>query len=114
MVKKLDDLKHMIEVMILDSYGLGDDSKSIMRSTTLLRIMKYSSPPLGEYTQGIHAHVDKALGTILCADQVSGLEMETKDGQWVKLSPSPTSLVFVVGDLLMVTTIHATWLCLEM
>ncbi|XP_050365268.1 probable 2-oxoglutarate-dependent dioxygenase AOP1 [Argentina anserina] len=101
MVKKLDELKHMIEVMILDSYGLGDNSKSILTSATLLRIMKYSSPPLGEYMQGLHAHTDKALSTILCDDQVSGLEIETKDGKWVKLSFSPTSLVFIVGDLLM-------------
>ncbi|KAM5569932.1 putative 2-oxoglutarate-dependent dioxygenase AOP1 [Rosa sericea] len=101
MVKKLDELKHMIEVMILDSYGLGEKSKSIMASMTLLRIMKYSPPPSGGSMQGLHAHTDKALSTILCDDQVSGLEIETKDGQWVKLSFSPTSLVFVVGDLLM-------------
>ncbi|KAK9946102.1 hypothetical protein M0R45_011579 [Rubus argutus] len=101
MMKQLDELKDMINLMILDSYGLGEKSNSTLHSKTLLRIMKYMAPPSGENTIGLPAHTDKALGTILCDDQVSGLEVETKDGQWVKLSLSPRSFVFVVGDSLM-------------
>ncbi|XP_062011609.1 probable 2-oxoglutarate-dependent dioxygenase AOP1.2 [Rosa rugosa] len=63
--------------------------------------MKYSSPPSGEYMQGLHAHADKVLSTIICDDQVSGLEFQTKDGQWIKFSLSPNSFVFIVGDPLM-------------
>ncbi|PRQ32158.1 putative gibberellin 2-beta-dioxygenase [Rosa chinensis] len=71
MVKKLDELKEMIEMMILDSYGLGENSDSIMACKTLLRAQKY------------------------------GLEFETKDGQWIKLSLPPSSFVFIAGDSLM-------------
>ncbi|KAK6248244.1 hypothetical protein QUC31_019809 [Theobroma cacao] len=45
-------------------------------------------------------HTDKFYGALLCEDRISGLEIETKDGQWVKLFPSPGSFVFIVGDLL--------------
>ncbi|KAL6215168.1 hypothetical protein ACLB2K_014599 [Fragaria x ananassa] len=101
MMKQLDELKEMINLMILDSYGLGENSTSTLQSKTLLRIMKYRAPPSKDYTTALPAHTDKGLGTILCDDQVSGLEVETKDGQWVTLSLSPRSLVFFVADALM-------------
>ncbi|BFG18788.1 hypothetical protein CerSpe_050620 [Prunus speciosa] len=101
MMKKLDELKDMIHMMILDSYGLGEKSNSIVPCKMLLRVMKYSAPPSGEYMKGLQAHTDKLFSTILCDDQVSGLEFETKDGQWNKLSLSPSSFIFFVGDPLM-------------
>ncbi|CAB4297215.1 unnamed protein product [Prunus armeniaca] len=60
MMRQLDELKDMIEMMILDSYGLGEKSDSIVPCKTLLR-----------------------------------------DGQWVKLSLSPSFFLFIVGDPLM-------------
>ncbi|PRQ32040.1 putative oxoglutarate/iron-dependent dioxygenase, non-heme dioxygenase domain-containing protein [Rosa chinensis] len=101
MMKQLDELKDMINLMILDSYGLEETSNLIMVSKTLLRLQKYTAPPSREYTMGSPAHTDKNFGTILFDDQVSGLEVQTKDEQWVKLSISPRSFVFVVGDSLM-------------
>ncbi|KAK9921840.1 hypothetical protein M0R45_030336 [Rubus argutus] len=101
MVKKLDELKEMIEMMILDSYGLGEKLNSIIECKTHLRVTKYDASPSGEYANGLPPHTDKLVSTILCDDQVSALEVETKDGQWVKCSLSPTSYVFIVGDLLM-------------
>ncbi|KAM5585380.1 putative 2-oxoglutarate-dependent dioxygenase AOP1 [Rosa sericea] len=101
MMKQLDELKDMINLMILDSYGLEETSNLIMVSKTLLRLQKYTAPPSREYTMGSPAHTDKNFGTILFDDQVSGLEVQTKDEQWIKLSISPRSFVFVVGDSLM-------------
>ncbi|KAK9921844.1 hypothetical protein M0R45_030340 [Rubus argutus] len=40
MVKKLDELKEMIEMMILDSYGLGEKLNSIIECKTHLRRLK--------------------------------------------------------------------------
>ncbi|KAG2700031.1 hypothetical protein I3760_07G214400 [Carya illinoinensis] len=101
-VKLLDELEHILELMILDAYGLGEKNKSIVEcKITLLRLMKYKAPPSGESMEGFVAHTDKGLFTILCEDQISGLEVETKDGQWIKLSPSPSSFVCFVGDSLM-------------
>ncbi|WRX33308.1 Oxoglutarate/iron-dependent dioxygenase - like 10 [Theobroma cacao] len=62
--------------------------------------MKYVAPPSAGYTTVGLPHTDKFYGALLCEDRISGLEIETKDGQWVKLFPSPGSFVFIVGDLL--------------
>ncbi|MBA0574455.1 hypothetical protein Golob_001654 [Gossypium lobatum] len=70
---------------------------------TLVRFMKYMAPPPGEYERGLFAHTDKPVSTIICDDQVSGLEIEVNDGQWIKLSLSPSSFCFVVGDPLKVS-----------
>jgi len=101
MMKQLDELKNMINLIILDSYGLGEKSTSTLQSKSLLRIMKYQAPPSGDYTIALPAHTDKGLGSILCDDQVAGLEVQTKDGQWVNLSISPRSFVFFDADCLM-------------
>ncbi|KAK3006294.1 hypothetical protein RJ639_015596 [Escallonia herrerae] len=101
MIEQLDELNSLIEKSILDSFGLGDKIESIMPSKTLLRVQRYKAPPNGDYLNGLDAHTDKLLSAILCADQVFGLEVQTKDGQWHKLSPSPNSFIFIVGDPLM-------------
>ncbi|XP_038993928.1 probable 2-oxoglutarate-dependent dioxygenase AOP1.2 [Hibiscus syriacus] len=59
------------------------------------------SPPSGVYKKAFHSHTDKSVSTIICDDLVSGLEIELNDGQWVKLSSTPGSFFFVVGDPLM-------------
>uniref|UniRef100_A0A7N0V363 Fe2OG dioxygenase domain-containing protein n=1 Tax=Kalanchoe fedtschenkoi TaxID=63787 RepID=A0A7N0V363_KALFE len=63
--------------------------------------MKYKFPPAGTSMDGLGAHTDKPLCVILFADQVSGLEVQTKDGRWLNLTVSPNSFVFMVGDPLM-------------
>lgn len=102
MLKSLDELNHLIGTMILDGFGLGEKIESIMECEPLLRVMKYQAPPSGEYMNGLVPHTDKGSYTLLCDDQVPGLEIETKGGQWIRLSPSPNSFIFFVGDLLMV------------
>ncbi|PRQ38842.1 putative isopenicillin N synthase [Rosa chinensis] len=58
MLKQLEELKDMINLMILDSYGLEDKSNSILESKTLLRLMKYMPPPSKDYTTGLTAHTE--------------------------------------------------------
>ncbi|KAK8319396.1 hypothetical protein V6Z11_A13G238900 [Gossypium hirsutum] len=58
--------------------------------------MKYMTPPPREYERGLFAHTDKPVSTIICDDQVSGLEIEVSDGKWIKLSLSPSSFCFVL------------------
>ncbi|MBA0873740.1 hypothetical protein Goshw_006506 [Gossypium schwendimanii] len=69
--------------MIIDSYGLGEKWESEMVNyKTLVRFMKYIAPPPGEYERGLFAHTDKSVSTIICDDQISGLEIEVDD-QWI-------------------------------
>ncbi|MBA0752634.1 hypothetical protein Gogos_001443 [Gossypium gossypioides] len=95
---QLEVLNKLILLMIIDSYGLAEDSLKI-NYTTSMRMMKYMTPPPGEYEIGLFAHTDKPVSTIICEDQILGLEIEVNDGQWIKLTNlSPSSFVFMVGD----------------
>ncbi|MBA0633170.1 hypothetical protein Godav_001805 [Gossypium davidsonii] len=99
MATQIEELNKLIWLMLIDSYGLGEKWESVMINyKTLVRFMKYMAPPPGEYKRGLFAHTDKPVSTIICDDHVSGLEIEVNDGQWIKLSLSPSSFCFVVGD----------------
>ncbi|KAG4113219.1 hypothetical protein ERO13_D13G210200v2 [Gossypium hirsutum] len=99
MATQIEELNKLIWLMLIDSYGLGEKWESVMINyKTLVRFMKYMAPPPGEYERGLFAHTDKPVSTIICDDHVSGLEIEVNDGQWIKLSLSPSSFCFVVGD----------------
>ncbi|KAG8471688.1 hypothetical protein CXB51_036373 [Gossypium anomalum] len=80
------------------THAFGEDSLK-MNYTMSMRMMKYMAPPPGEYETGLFAHTDKPVSTIICEDQIPGLEIEVNDGQWMKLTNlSPSSFVFMVGD----------------
>ncbi|MBA0728655.1 hypothetical protein Golax_001541 [Gossypium laxum] len=98
MATQIEELNKLIWLMIIDSYGLGEKWESVMINyKSLVRFMKYMAPPPGDYERGLFAHTDKPVSTIICDDQVSGLEIEV-NGKWIKLSLSPSSFCFVVGD----------------
>ncbi|OMO52412.1 Oxoglutarate/iron-dependent dioxygenase [Corchorus capsularis] len=108
MMKQLEELSEMIGLMIVDSYGLGEEAaESFMKHYMLLRLMKYLAPTSGEYTNVLIPHTDKCSSALLFEDRIAGLEIETKDGQWVKLFPSPGSFFFMVGDILMMRFLYA-------
>ncbi|PPS05081.1 hypothetical protein GOBAR_AA15581 [Gossypium barbadense] len=101
---QLKVLHKLIWLMLIDSYGLGEESLK-MNYTMSMRMMKYMAPPPGESETGLFAHTDKPVSTIICEDQIPGLEIEVNDGQWMKLTNlSPSSFVFMVGDPLKVLT----------
>ncbi|MBA0633191.1 hypothetical protein Godav_001816, partial [Gossypium davidsonii] len=87
--------------MLIDSYGLGDDPLK-MNYTTIMRMMKYMPPPPEKDEIGFFPHTDKPFSTLICENQIPGLEIELNNGQWIRLTNlSPSSFVFVVGDPLM-------------
>ncbi|MBA0622128.1 hypothetical protein Godav_007696 [Gossypium davidsonii] len=96
----MEELNHVIGLTIIDGYGLGEKREWLMKDYQLRRVMKYSAPPSGEYTNVVSAHTDKLCSALLCEDGISGLEIETKDGEWVKLCMPPGTFVFIYGDLL--------------
>ncbi|KAK5829730.1 hypothetical protein PVK06_013523 [Gossypium arboreum] len=87
-----------------ESFGLEDASNcnSSKASPNLCRFIAIitSAPQSGEYTNVVSAHTDKLCSALLCEDGISGLEIETKDGDWVKLCMPPGTFAFIVGDLL--------------
>ncbi|TYH27068.1 hypothetical protein ES288_A02G039800v1 [Gossypium darwinii] len=86
MATQIEELNKLIWLIIIDSNGLRGKWELVMKHW--------------DYERGLHAHTDKSISTIIFDNQVSGLEIEVKDSQWIKLSIYPSSFVFVVGDTL--------------
>ncbi|KAK7396205.1 hypothetical protein VNO78_17040 [Psophocarpus tetragonolobus] len=95
-------LDKMIRKMILESLGVEKYLDEHMNSTNYLaRLIKYEGPQTNEAKVGIAEHTDKNIFTTLCQNQVDGLEVQTKRGEWIKCKPStPNSFVVVTGDTL--------------
>jgi isopenicillin N synthase-like dioxygenase len=58
-------------------------------------------PDLGETQFGVAPHTDYGCLTLLWQDQVGGLEVQTREDEWVTAHPIKGTLVVNVGDLLM-------------
>lgn len=75
-------------------------------SASLLRILHY--PPLtgAEETQAVRAaaHEDINFLTILPVSHQPGLQVKTKDGQWINLSANTGNLIINTGDMLQETS----------
>ncbi|MEO8546013.1 MAG: 2-oxoglutarate and iron-dependent oxygenase domain-containing protein [Burkholderiaceae bacterium] len=54
----------------------------------------------GDKSFGVAPHTDFGVLTVLCQDDVGGLEVQDADGQWVQAPPIAGTLVVNVGDLL--------------
>ncbi|XP_059595823.1 probable 2-oxoglutarate-dependent dioxygenase AOP1 [Vitis vinifera] len=82
--KLVAELDQMVIKMLFESYGEEKYSDSHIGSTTsLLRPLKYRAPKMMETNLGLNSHKDKSFMTILQQNQVDGLEIETKDGEWI-------------------------------
>lgn len=58
------------------------------------------APDLGEDQFGVGPHTDFGVLTVLCQDDVGGLQVRGLDGEWVHAPPVPGALVVNVADLL--------------
>ncbi|KAK2651421.1 hypothetical protein Ddye_011277 [Dipteronia dyeriana] len=97
----LSELDGTIRRMVLESFGLEKYMDEHMNSTNyLLRVMKYKGPQTSETKIGLNAHTDNSVVTILLQNQVEGLEVQTKDGQWINVKPSLDSFIAMIGDSL--------------
>ena len=80
--------------MVLESYGIENDFH-IRSATFLIRFLKYRVPKMNETSISFPPHTDKSFISILHQNQVNGLEIETKDGKWIRYEP-PSLPVFLV------------------
>ena len=73
------------------------------RSTTTLRTINYErradQTDLPADQQGMGAHTDYGVVTVLWADQTPGLEILAPDGTWEPVTPDPGTLLVNLGDL---------------
>ena len=90
--------------MILESFGLEKYMDELMDSTNyILRLMKYEGPQTSEPTLAARAHSDQNTVTLLYQNEVNGLEIQTKDGEWINLKPSPDTFIVMIGESLSVS-----------
>ncbi|XP_030464483.1 deoxypodophyllotoxin synthase-like [Syzygium oleosum] len=97
------ELDWTVTRMIFESYNSEKHYDSYIGSTTyLLRLLKNRAPLENEPNLGFINHTDKSFTTILHQDsEVNGLEVETKDGEWITVEMSPSKFVVMAGDALM-------------
>ncbi|KAK8712572.1 hypothetical protein V6N13_147809 [Hibiscus sabdariffa] len=95
-------LEKAVRRMLLESFGVEKYTDELNDATNYtLRAIKYGRPPTGSQpTVGADAHTDKGMLTVLYQNEVNGLEIRTKDGQWMKIKPSPISFVIMTGESL--------------
>jgi len=89
--------------------GLEEDwfEPAIADGNSVMRLLHY--PPVDNAEGGAiraGAHEDINLITLLLGAQEAGLELLTKDGRWVGVSPPEGAIVINIGDMLQRLTNH--------
>ncbi|KAI4325275.1 hypothetical protein MLD38_030689 [Melastoma candidum] len=99
--KIVEELDDMVVRMIFEHYGIEKHYDSHKASKSyLLRFLKYGVPTgaTDEGEIGVPRHTDKTFLSILHQNQVNGLEIQTKDGEWIGIDLAPSSLVVMAGE----------------
>lgn len=67
-----------------------------------LRINNYSSPETVEEkeVEGLGMHTDMSCVTIVCQDEIGGLQVRSKEAKWLDINPCEDALVVNIGDLM--------------
>ncbi|OWM82297.1 2-oxoglutarate-dependent dioxygenase AOP3-like [Punica granatum] len=101
--KLAGNLDQIASRMIFESYGVEQHYDSYIKSTAyLLRLIKNRAPKGDEPNLGFINHTDKSFTTVLHQNgHVNGLEVEMKNGEWIKVEMSSSIFVVMAGDALM-------------
>ncbi|OWM78223.1 probable 2-oxoglutarate-dependent dioxygenase AOP1 [Punica granatum] len=94
------ELDHMVVRMIFENYGVEKHYDFHLASTSyLLRFLKYRAPSTtNQGDNAIPRHTDKTFLSILHQNNVNGLEVKTKEGEWIGFNLTPSSFVVMAGD----------------
>jgi isopenicillin N synthase-like dioxygenase len=102
--KLLGDFELTVEKMLFESFGIPQEQCESLTSSNshLLRFLKYRTPEDSDTDLRFPGHTDKNLTTILVQHDVGGLEVKTKDGEWISVESAPSQCTFMAGDGLQV------------
>ncbi|VVB00409.1 unnamed protein product [Arabis nemorensis] len=96
------ELDKLVVRIIFEQYCVEKHYESHVRSKTyLLKFLKYLAPPECTSMQAFPQHTDKTFLSILHQNDVNGLEVKSKDGEWISLQLPPKSYVVMAGDISM-------------
>ncbi len=93
--------------MISAALGAGADAFADVytpRPNQFLKIIRYPGRDVAETSQGVGAHKDSGLVTVLLQDVVEGLRVQDQDGSWIPAPPVPGTFVINTGELLELAT----------
>ena len=95
--------RHLLRAFALGA-GLPGDTflKHVDRPVSRGSLQYYPPQPgdMGSAQFGVAPHSDFGLLTVLCQDQIGGLQIQDLKGDWLAVPPIPRTLVVNVGDLL--------------
>ncbi|XP_030549995.2 probable 2-oxoglutarate-dependent dioxygenase AOP1 [Rhodamnia argentea] len=98
-VRRFSELDYSIRKMVFRSFGVEHYLESHVGSTKYsLRLLKYEAPKTDETKAGSITHYDINFVTILQQNHVNGLEVQTKNGDWIKVAPSASSSIVMIGE----------------
>ncbi|XP_020259453.1 gibberellin 20-oxidase-like protein isoform X2 [Asparagus officinalis] len=85
-----------------DGFGVKYYEPEFSHSHGYLRINNYSPPEAAssQEVEGLGMHTDMSCITILFQDEIGGLQVRSKLGEWMDIMPSEGTLVVNIGDLL--------------
>ncbi|KAF9612992.1 hypothetical protein IFM89_004796 [Coptis chinensis] len=98
---ELQELELIVIRMLCETYGVEKHYESLAESIQdLFRVMKYKVE--GRVDSGIvlGAHTDKGTITILCQDEVQGLEVLSKENEWLQVAPLKGAFIVFIGETL--------------
>ncbi|KAK4269883.1 hypothetical protein QN277_022981 [Acacia crassicarpa] len=98
--KLLVEMDQTTKRLMFVAYGLDKrHCDSLLESTSyMLRSFKYLVPQNNESNCGLHAHTDLSYFTISHQNNVRGLQVKLKSGEWVDVDLSPCLFLFGAGD----------------
>ncbi|CAI9114066.1 OLC1v1014685C2 [Oldenlandia corymbosa var. corymbosa] len=108
--RQLLELMNVVMRMALESYGAEKYYDLLDESAFhMMRLIKYRTPNEDEINVGLHPHVDKTFLGIVDTNHVKGLELQTKDGDWIGFQPSPSNFLILAGEAF---TVKPSLICL--
>ncbi|KAL8544486.1 hypothetical protein ACS0TY_004883 [Phlomoides rotata] len=97
--EQLIELDKTVRRLLLESLGLKKYEDEHMDSTQyVVKFNKYDGPGSCETKLGLTSHTDNNIVTILYQNEVSGLQIQTKDGDWITAAQSPNGFIVMAGD----------------
>ncbi|GLT63697.1 hypothetical protein SLA2020_362410 [Shorea laevis] len=95
----------LLELISL-SLGLPADRLNgyFKEQTSFLRFNYYPPCPYPELALGVGPHKDGGALTVLSQDDVGGLQVKSKDGEWIPVKPLPDALIINLGNNMQVWT----------
>ncbi|KAE8730045.1 Gibberellin 2-beta-dioxygenase 8 [Hibiscus syriacus] len=97
---EMSKLARLLGGVLTENLGYGKEviSKLCDENTCFLRLNHYPACLISPGILGLVAHTDSDFLTILCQDQVGGLQV-MKDSKWVSVKPNQDALIVNIGDL---------------